>query len=216
MLQVRLTRNSTRMLFKNFDSSVYQKPNVKSYVENTWMACEKRWAQAFRKQQAVNIVNTNNGVESQNKHFKYDYLPRAIDKSVYGVTVMLVESFLPDSYQYIDTNFKQSSAYRRYNDSVPHYLCDCPIHFIKHCTKSMFAAGYFREQIWSVLTTPKVNSVFEVLLIRRNMKLILAFQGMLVNHGVELSSLVNTFTQCSTRLRNGNSCLSLNTRTAYL
>ena len=26
------------------DSSVYQKPNVKSYVENTWMACEKRWA----------------------------------------------------------------------------------------------------------------------------------------------------------------------------
>ena len=57
------------------------------------MTCEKRWAQVFRKQQAVNIVNTNNGVESQNKHFKYDYLPRDIDKLVYGVTVMLIEFF---------------------------------------------------------------------------------------------------------------------------
>ncbi len=128
-------------------SSVYQKPNVQSYVENTWMKCEKRWAQVFRKQQAVNIVNTNNGVESQNKHFKYDYLPRAIDKSVYGVTVMLVESFLPDSYQhYMDSNFKQSSAYRRYNESVPYYLRNCPSHFIKHCMKSSFAAREFRDK----------------------------------------------------------------------
>ena len=127
-------------------SPVYHKSNVQSYVENTWMTCEQRWAQVFRKQQAVNIVNTNNGVESQNKHFKYDYLPRAIDKSVYGVTVMLIESFLPDSYQhYIDTNFKQSSVYRRYNDGIPSYLRDRPRHFIKHCTKSSFAAGEFRD-----------------------------------------------------------------------
>lgn len=127
-------------------SPVYKKANVQNYVDNVWMACEKRWAQFFRKQQVVNIVNTNNGVESQNKHFKYDYLPRAIDKSVYGVAIMLIESFLPDSYQhYVDTNFKQSSAYRRYNNSIPRYLHNRPSHFIKHCTKSAFAAGEFRE-----------------------------------------------------------------------
>ena len=66
-----------------------------------------RWTQAFRKQQAVNIVNTNNGVEAQNKHFKYDYLPRPVD----GIAMLLVESLIPDSYQqYKDANFKQSSS----------------------------------------------------------------------------------------------------------
>ena len=50
-------------------SSVYKsKKNVQDFVENIWVACAERWAQAFRKQQAVNIVNTNNGVEAQNKH----------------------------------------------------------------------------------------------------------------------------------------------------
>ena len=64
------------------------------------MTFKEQWAQIFRKQQAVNIVNTNNGVESQNRHFKYNYLPRAINKSIYGVVTTMVESFLPDSYQH--------------------------------------------------------------------------------------------------------------------
>ena len=110
------------------------------------MSCVKRWAQVFRKQQVVNIVNTNNGVESPNRHFKYDYLLRAIHKSVYGVVVMLIESCLPDSYQhYIHTNFKQSSSYRTYNENIPKYLDNRPSHFIKHCTKSAFSVGEFQE-----------------------------------------------------------------------
>ena len=90
-------------------------------MENIWAACAERWAQAFRKQQAVNIVNTNNGVEAQNKHFKYDYLPRSVDKSAYGITMLLVESFIPD------------------------ILHNRPSHFIKHCMKSRFAAGEYRQ-----------------------------------------------------------------------
>ena len=44
-------------------SYVYKtKKNVKDYVENIWVSCAECWAQALRKQQAVNIVNTNNGV----------------------------------------------------------------------------------------------------------------------------------------------------------
>lgn len=31
----------------------------------TWFSCSFRWARAFRKQQAINIVNTNNGTEAQ-------------------------------------------------------------------------------------------------------------------------------------------------------
>ena len=102
-------------------SSVYKsKKNVQDYVENIWAACAERWAQAFPKQQAVNIVNTNNGVEAQNKHFKYDYLPRSVDKSAYGITMLLVESFIPD------------------------ILRNRPSHFIKHCMKSRFVAGEYR------------------------------------------------------------------------
>ena len=128
-------------------SSVYKsKKNVQDYVENIWVACAERWAQAFRKQQAVNIVNTNNGVEAQNKHFKYDYLPRSVDKSAYGIAMLLVESFIPDSYQqYKDANFKQSSLYRAYNDDIPPSLRNRPSHFIKHCMKSRFAAGEYRQ-----------------------------------------------------------------------
>lgn len=120
--------------------------NVQDYVENVWVSCAERWAQAFRKQQVLNIVNTNNGVEAQNKHFKYNYLPRSVDKSAFGIALLLVESFIPESYQqYKDTNFKLSGSYRTYNDDIPPSLHNRPSHFIKHCIKSRFSAGEFRE-----------------------------------------------------------------------
>ena len=73
---------------------------VQEYCEKVWLDCSDRWAHAFRVQQAVNIVNTNNGIEAQNKLFKYSYLPGSLDKSVFGIVVMIVESFIPDSYQH--------------------------------------------------------------------------------------------------------------------
>ena len=86
---------------------------MQDYVETVWMSCVERCTKAFQNQLVLNIVNTNNGVEAQNNHFKYDYLPRSVDKSVFGVAVLLVESFIPDSYQhYLDTNLKLSSRYR--------------------------------------------------------------------------------------------------------
>ena len=47
----------------------------------------------------LNIVDTNNGTEAQNKIFKYQYLPLSLDKSVYGISVMLVETYIPDCQQ---------------------------------------------------------------------------------------------------------------------
>ena len=82
------------------------KPNVQQYVENTWVSCVEHWVQAFYKQQALNIVNNNNGVEAQNKQFKDDYLPRSVDKMAFGIALILVESSIPDSYQQNkDANF---------------------------------------------------------------------------------------------------------------
>ncbi|XP_014669716.1 PREDICTED: uncharacterized protein LOC106810784 [Priapulus caudatus] len=119
---------------------------TRTYVEKVWMSCVERWAQAFRKQQVLNIVNTNNGVEAQNKLFKYSYLPKSVDKSAYGIVVLLVESFLPDSYKnYCDMNLKQSSQYRRITN-LPGYLHNRPRHFVKNCLKSRVAAGEFEVQ----------------------------------------------------------------------
>ena len=97
-----------------------------------WVSCAECWAQAFRKQQVLNIVTTNNGVEAQNKHFKYNYLQRPVGKSAYGIAVLLVES-------------KLSGSYRTYNVDIPPSLHNCPSHFIKYCMKSRFSAGEFRE-----------------------------------------------------------------------
>ena len=91
-----------------------------------WVSCAERWAQAFRKQQVLNIVTTNNGVEAQNKHFKYNYLQRPVGKSAYGIAVLLVES-------------KLSGSYRTYNVDIPPSLHNCPSHFIKYCMKSRFS-----------------------------------------------------------------------------
>lgn len=35
---------------------------LKNYVENTWLSYTSRLVQAFRKLQAINIVNNNNGI----------------------------------------------------------------------------------------------------------------------------------------------------------
>ena len=99
---------------------------VEEYCEKVWLSCSKRWCHAFRVQQAVNIVNTNNQIKAQNKVFKYSYLWSSLDKSVFGIAVMSVESFVPDSYQqYLDTNLQVSSSYRQYDRNIPdeHVRC---------------------------------------------------------------------------------------------
>ncbi|CAH3124436.1 unnamed protein product, partial [Pocillopora meandrina] len=129
------------------ESRLYKdKPNVENYIINTGLSCKVRWAQAFRKQQETNIVNTNNGTEAQNKLFKYEYLPRSVDKSVYGIAAILVESFIPDSHgRYLVKNLKFSDEYGRYNSRIPTYLHNRPPQFVKHCLDSRFAAGEFTE-----------------------------------------------------------------------
>ena len=117
--------------------------HVQKYVENVWMSCVEGWAKAFWKQQ---VLNTKNGVEAQNKYFKYNYLLRSVDKSVFDIAALLVEWFIPDAYQhYLNTNFKLSSRYRKFKDNIRSYLQNRPAHFIKHCMSSKFRAEGFRD-----------------------------------------------------------------------
>ena len=51
----------------------------------------QRWASAFRSPAFHIRVNTNNGVERQNRTLKYDYLQPYRDTSLSGVMTVLVE-----------------------------------------------------------------------------------------------------------------------------
>lgn len=156
----RTTYDSAVAALKNL--SLYKgRSNVQNYVNNVWLSCSFRWAKCMRKRQVLNIVDTNNGIEAQNKAFKYEYLPRSLDKSVFGISVMLVETYVPDCRQkYLQRNVRLSSAYRRYNSQIPSYLHDRPPHFIKHCLKAKFSSGDLRE--CDVLFVDVVKGIFSV------------------------------------------------------
>ena len=44
-------------------------------------------------------VDTNNGVERQNKDFKHEYLRQFKDNMLSGMLTVLIERFLPDKYK---------------------------------------------------------------------------------------------------------------------
>ena len=45
------------------------------------------------------VFDTNNGVERQNKDFKYEYLRQFKDNTLSGMLTVLIEQFLPDKYK---------------------------------------------------------------------------------------------------------------------
>jgi hypothetical protein len=51
------------------------------------------WVWAYRNAMLTLIVNTNNGVESQNKVFKHDYLAPYRVKSISGLLGVLIEDY---------------------------------------------------------------------------------------------------------------------------
>lgn len=79
-------------------------------------------------------MNTNNGAESLNKILKYSFLPRKKSLTLSRTVSLVVEDFLPVSYQkYLFQNYKQSSQYRSYKSFVPEYLHGRPHSTILHC-----------------------------------------------------------------------------------
>ena len=56
----------------------------------------QKWAWAFRKDRLLTIINTNNGVERQNKAFKYEYLNGYKHSTLSVMLTVLIEDFLPD------------------------------------------------------------------------------------------------------------------------
>ncbi|XP_046856088.1 uncharacterized protein LOC124449187 [Xenia sp. Carnegie-2017] len=59
---------------------------------------------------------------------------------------MLVKSFIPDVLQhYLDANMRLSSAYCKYNPSIPEYLHNRPPHFLKCCLENRYASAIYKQ-----------------------------------------------------------------------
>ena len=98
----------------------------------------QRWARAYRDRHYHAAVNTNNGVEAQNKLFKYMYLPRRKNITLSEVLTVIIDVYLPDSYQkYLMKNYQMSETYRSYKEFVPDYLRGRPRGVIIHCLQRM-------------------------------------------------------------------------------
>lgn len=79
-------------------------------------------------------METNNGIEAQNKVLKHSYLTRNRNINLSQLANILIFEFLPDSYRkYLFQNCKMDSSYRSYSEEVPEYLHGRPPALIKHC-----------------------------------------------------------------------------------
>jgi len=56
----------------------------------------QRWVRAFRTEFTL-VTHTNNGVEAQNRAFKFEYMEPYRRKSLSSLVDCLVKGFLPDA-----------------------------------------------------------------------------------------------------------------------
>lgn len=124
------------------DSELYKmNTKVQKWLNAKWLPQHRRWVKAFR-EDAFNIaVNTNNGLESQNKLLKYSYLSNVAEKSLTTIVTTLVEDFFPEQHKkYIRMNVRMSGDFQSYREDIPQYLQGRPSSLVKHCLKRITSA----------------------------------------------------------------------------
>ncbi|XP_062598699.1 uncharacterized protein LOC134260132 [Saccostrea cucullata] len=114
----------------------------RKWFEGRWLNKYRRWVQAFRQKRYNTSVNTNNGVERQNKTLKYEFLEAKKAKSLCHLLTILWNDFLPDIYQrYVKLNLISAEESMRYNPDIPTFLINRPRNVVKHCFKRWEEAG---------------------------------------------------------------------------
>ncbi len=67
-------------------------------IGSTCVLFFQKWIWCYRSS-CLFVVNTNNGIEAQNKVLKYNYLAPFKTKSVCNLAECLIDEFFPDSYR---------------------------------------------------------------------------------------------------------------------
>ena len=142
-------KQSVEALKKN---KVYHQPKVQHWMETQWFPHIKRWCHLYRNNDSNLIINTNNGLERQNKVLKYDYLAKYNDHSVAGMLLIVHTQYLPNRFKrYKSSNLHLSKKYRSYNKIIPTWL---------HVMKKMFAADDYVAG--DVVPNPLSTSCYQV------------------------------------------------------
>ncbi|CAC5393005.1 unnamed protein product [Mytilus coruscus] len=96
------------------------------------------WVQAYRHNRFNVSVNTNNGVERQNKTLKYEYLQQKKSSTLRHLLSVIVDNFLPDSYKkYLQLNVSALNQHKTYAAEIPVFLHNRPRPTVDLCYKRL-------------------------------------------------------------------------------
>lgn len=138
---------------------------VQRYINQWWLSCPERWARAYREKELERNINTNNGAESLNKLLKYKFLKKSTEKTLCGITDLIIERFLPYQYrEYLTANVKaqKSNGIRSYGQNIPSYLQNRPKAFIQHCLVRIKNAETDYVNDTSIISVDKKSLLFEI------------------------------------------------------
>ena len=96
-------------------------------ILGTWLPEElQRWCIAYQPDDLM-MLNTNNGTECLNEDLKYDELIQYKNCTLSDLLAVIVDRFIPKLYEkHIESNIKFTSAYRKYDVNIPHYMHNRP------------------------------------------------------------------------------------------
>ncbi|XP_070546963.1 sentrin-specific protease 1-like [Ptychodera flava] len=148
----RIAHASTKAMYNNAvsdlkASSVWkQNKRLQQYIEGKWIPAHQRWVRAYRMERFNVSVNTNNGIERQNRAFKYDYLREYNDRTLSGMITVIVEQYFPSSYnRYREENIKCCASFKKYNEEIPAFLQNRPREMVNHICSRYRNAIHIKE-----------------------------------------------------------------------
>ena len=95
-------------------------------ILGTWLPELQHWCIAYQPDDLI-MVNTNNGTECSNEDLYYDELIQYKNCTLSDLLAVIVDRFIPKLYEkHIESNIKFTSAYRKYDFNIPHYMHNRP------------------------------------------------------------------------------------------
>ena len=123
----------------------------KKWLEKQWLPHHilKKWVRLYLHQDVDVIINTNNGIERQNKTLKHNYLALHKDKSLSGVVTIIKNHYFPEMLKkYAYHNAQLSREFKAYNDDVDLFLHERPPKMVEHVMRRKVSAlDYTKEEV---------------------------------------------------------------------
>ncbi|XP_022084238.1 uncharacterized protein LOC110975771 [Acanthaster planci] len=124
---------------------VTENEEFQDYLQSEWFSCPEMWAHAYRDYAIDNLINVNNGEVAMERFLHFTSIPKSREKGVGGIVTLIVESYLPDSFNKYrkKNNVWKYSRFPAQAQNVPPDLRDRPAHFVRECLLSQSEAARY-------------------------------------------------------------------------